>query len=345
MGKWMLVIVVAAMVMNQEAFAQSQNVNVGLVELLRVTGTNGPGDGPGDTDEVYIHVIGQTPKGGINARLPRSIHKEDYYEFPPNHIATSASDWSWTNQEQVGQGCPEIWNGSLQNGQRAEFLVLVLEQDNKNLKPLKDFLGASIQAASLVNPKLTLIKPLIDQLPEKKADDRIGAVAIVVENQNGQIVSTFEPILTPELNSNVDRNAPALANYVGAGNQKWAAHFDMHGTGGAHYRAIFAAAPTVQEVRLARMWLCKDADGTGKAWQVDVEVNLGGGKVDVSTIANGKSRLFRPAFREDGFFYWNQKGDQKGRTRPSDQATTMVIGRFFAEEKTVRWSCFKEVPW
>ncbi len=188
-----------------------------------------------DRDELYILTGG--------GRLPSG---DDYYE------AFSEKDlWpQFTNQDQRPQPAPELWRGTIADGQKVAFLCVAGEQDNKDLKKIAEALEAvgrfllgssddqsfermAIEAAALVSSRL----------PE--GDGRIGAFTTILENRGGQLFmqveSAAEGTAVPtEAGEWVMRykylrdKFPALASN--------SMYVDCHGTESSHYWFLVHAA-------------------------------------------------------------------------------------------------------
>ena len=185
-----------------------------------------------DRDELYIAVAGKTPAGSLKKRLPRN---DDYYEF---WEGTRGEKRGWTNQNQRKQGKPVIWEGELENGESADFLINIGEQDNKNL-PIFKKIGQKIleylSKASEENNEdkygmyITSAKYLIDFLPASDKDDIIGTFLMRVKNYGGRISVTYDDLLHMKL-------FPRHPEAQSVGNL--ASYFECHGTSRSHYNLV-----------------------------------------------------------------------------------------------------------
>src|SRR5258706_10313077 len=195
-----------------------------LVPTLSATAITSNESGLGvKRDETYLRVTGQTPSGIADARLPRQKDSDDYYEvFASNPLTESVG---WTNQDQMDQGYPRVWNGTLMPGQVASFQIAVMEQDWKDGADLQKVvlaacdgieLGANIYGAakgvpyvpsggdsgadggSSVSQYLKDIvgncKTLASRIPVQSADDLIGVFQIDVANIGGKLALDATPV-------------------------------------------------------------------------------------------------------------------------------------------------------
>jgi hypothetical protein len=180
-------------------------VKIYFQEIHALAATDGSIGSLDDRDEVYIRVIGRTEDGSLDARLPYANDPDDYYEFFDGTIASASSPGSWSNKNQHKPYYPEIWEGQLTNdGDRAEFLVVVMEQDNEDIGKAKQTLGAVFGAcgeiagdikgniyAEIVAGACKGARELSSIIPENDYHDLIGAFLVTVENNAGELQTTY----------------------------------------------------------------------------------------------------------------------------------------------------------
>lgn len=171
--------------------------------LHALAATDGSIGSSNDRDEVYIRVVGRTRRGEFDNRLPLTNHPDDYYEFWDGTQANAGHPDTWTNQDQFLPYFPEIWQGLLDPGEKAELLVVVMEQDNENAGEAKKILtgifGACADGAGASkNPYAQLVAGickgaggLSNLIPDNDAHDLIGAFMTIVENNAGELQTTY----------------------------------------------------------------------------------------------------------------------------------------------------------
>jgi len=140
-------------------------------------------------DEVYFRIHGNSSHGLFSRRLPRD---DDYYEF--NSDQTNNQNQHWTNQDQAPVGRPVLWAGHLDEGQGAEVVVFIAEQDNKELGVLRDIAKAALAAlkaagtfggSPLATAALQGAEQLVDQIPDVRTHGIIGLFSFHFRNVPG----------------------------------------------------------------------------------------------------------------------------------------------------------------
>jgi hypothetical protein len=161
------------------------------------------GDSTADRDEVYILSRGSLPGGFISERLPRYPSGDDYYEFFTNRVAASQNLAQWTNQDQAPIGKPVFWAGHLAHNQAGAFLIILGEQDNKDLAAIKQVILGSLNvlgtvvggiagpAGPAVTAAVSAATAAAGSLPDTTKDDVIGAFAVQFKNNDGELQTTW----------------------------------------------------------------------------------------------------------------------------------------------------------
>jgi hypothetical protein len=148
-------------------------------------------------DEVYMYVSGKTPVGDY--RKPRLPREDDYYEF---WSGTRSEIQGWTNKDQQRQGPPILWKGKLAEGQVADFHVEVAEQDNKDLKRIKEAINKIMPIFQDVNNNnkivdarvIKIAEQILNVLPAPDGDDIIGDFVVSIKNEAGHLVSSWKAV-------------------------------------------------------------------------------------------------------------------------------------------------------
>lgn len=157
-------------------------------------------------DEVKIRVIGRGPNGlPIDHTLPSTNLVDDYLQFWTGTVASASKPGSWTNQQGHVVPVPVIYEGILpKNGDRADFLVLVQEQDNATLGQVKEAVNVIFGgcekiagAVGVVSPdakKLSeackFAKEAAGFLPGSDPHELIGAFYVQIKNVDGVMQTT-----------------------------------------------------------------------------------------------------------------------------------------------------------
>ena len=157
----------------------------------------------GDRDEVYIIVTADSSQDLYYRRLPAA---DDYYEFVTGHTGKADDHTTWTNQDQLFVGRPLLWTGTLNNNEGANLFVVIAEQDNADLGPLRQALEAGLgvgeplithgenqppaegeggSSLPLASAAVNAARALISAIPNITSHDVIGALAIHVRNEGG----------------------------------------------------------------------------------------------------------------------------------------------------------------
>lgn len=183
---------------------------LGGLRATKTTFSEGLSTGHEDADEIYSVVVGRDPaRLGVQVRLPGD---DDYYVFREGQLATASDLGNWRNQNGYSVHYPEIWEGELAPGERAGFLVLLMEQDSNfgaAAGLLKLVFGACEGTASAVgegtdDPKTKGIakavavgckhaKELAEALPADETHDLIGAFYVTIENADNELQTTYLP--------------------------------------------------------------------------------------------------------------------------------------------------------
>ena len=175
-------------------------------EIHSIAATDGSKGSRNDRDEVYIRIVGRKSAefGPVDFRLPVTNDSDDYYAFWDGKIASAARPGSWINKKQNSPYYPEIWEGYLRDhGDKAEFLVVIMDQDNENIGTDKQTLVTTFGAcgaiagaidnkdAKIVEEACKSAKELAGLIPKKDYHDLIGAVLVLVENNAGELQVSF----------------------------------------------------------------------------------------------------------------------------------------------------------
>lgn len=317
------------------AAAADVNVELSLAELHCLKQTQND-----DRDEVFLIVYGDTPSGVVNVKLPR-VHdrRDDYYQFWAATSATQGRPATWTNQDARGMGAPQIWSGSLKEGESATFLVAIAEQDNKDKEDIKKAVKAGLVIASTVLPAASAALPLADKLPDTNADDFIGSFAIKLNNSDGKLVTEYAAAADPAAKS-ATIGAEATKKYTQHGGT--AALFDFKGTNGSHYQGIAWSRDVPWPPHKRRVYRERDADDFN-AGSIEVPMYDEHGTPVTGTVVRGTQRLFRARYDNNGRLVWHEtnKPENKGRMRPSLRgAPIMVID--YQENGHIEWYEFSE---
>ncbi len=287
-----------------------------------------PESGPNnDRDETYILLSGKTPTSLEGGRLPRYVANDSYYEFWAGRVNNNDSDW--TNHDQAPVGRPVLWTGALGEGESAEFLVTVMEQDNSDIGILKELLETGLNAADALYGSNTTAKAIITTarelakyLPESKGHDFIGAFTIQVANVGGQLQTTFIPI-----HCDMMPDAPSSPG-------EQTALFDCLRKSGAHYRVIPAArlGPRLP----VRTYIGKEIDRCGEAL---LAVEGGPGKYKgFYHVGKGKSAWVPVALPR---FAWYCQTSKEWTTAPN--GTNLVnVHRSGGTDREIAWYCYNE---
>lgn len=162
-------------------------------------------------DEIYIRVIGRTPHGdAIDVRLPSTSISDDYIPMKTGTVRTAADLGSFVNQDYFLVQPPQIWAGVLpEDGDRAEFLVIVQEQDNATLGKAKETAKVIFEACEIVangTAEITkdetarkiaegckVAKEASKLLPDNDPHEFVGAFFVQAMNVGGEAQVTFLP--------------------------------------------------------------------------------------------------------------------------------------------------------
>ncbi|MBI5917301.1 MAG: hypothetical protein HY842_18180 [Bacteroidetes bacterium] len=297
--------------------------------------------GDGVRDEVFIKVIGSTPKGHYSERLPRSYYGDDYYEFFNNQAATASNPGSWTNQDAAWMGKPEIWSGVLNNGESARFILLFLEQDNGDLDLIKKIVTLGLAALDTipgVGSYLKMFEPLVNALPSSSNDDFLGAIGVGLTNENGNLKTTW---LTPgdmPLNGEQaartvnDANDPFAQTWIRAGENSIG--FSMAGEESARYRGVASVKilDAFESTEYTKLYL-------GHTFDQCPEPIL-----KVPTVSNGRYVRISPGSYADisitnNLFKWYCGGDIEWARAP--EGTNLIVVSRSNSSTEIRWDCFK----
>lgn len=176
--------------------------------IMTVLGTsNTPGDG--DRDEVYLNVSTLGP--GVNSeiwRLPDETGYDDdnYYEAY-KHQTVKPGEWS--DRDQQGVEHPIISDSWLQHGDVKTIGVMIQEQDNADLKSMKQGVIAAMHGIAaignavggyglIVAAAAEGIAAANQFVPDTDGHDVIGFYGLRLENRCGYIQTSW--ITAPSLN-------------------------------------------------------------------------------------------------------------------------------------------------
>ncbi len=166
-----------------------QTLDVYFHELICDNITDESGTGR-KRDEVYIRIVGRTPSSNISARLPRSHHGDDYYQFFDHQVSNVDNPKNWRVQDDAIVGEPQIWSGRLKPGEKAEFFIVILEQDNADIQPVVAALKAGLNESAnkvgndpIAAGAVAAAQEFVNQLPDFN-HDVIGAFYLKISNIN-----------------------------------------------------------------------------------------------------------------------------------------------------------------
>ena len=345
-------------------------VEVELSTMIADQITNEPG--PLNTrDETYLLIEGTAPNGHPDTRLPLYRDNDDYYEFwnlttrtdvpndPNNH---------WTNQDQINVGYPRIWNGTLQVDESADFVVQVMEQEDKQLQYLKKAVDAicggikvgidvagAIGAAAPALPDggksggdggkgdggggssgtaadvIAECHALAALLPDTTTDDIIGVFEITLKNVGGTLAVNTVPLSIPGADVTRQATGDAQRTYqaIQEKNGKLVDTFRMTGAGSQYLLDVAVkATPTITNP-------LRYYGNTNDACRED-SLRVAGinGSVSVPQGATADVRL------ASSLFYWTCDGSNE-QSR-CDDGTDYVRVVHDASGGGIHWTCFKE---
>ncbi len=280
-----------------------------------------PTDGPGpvnDRDEVYF-VVKCTGPGKADAarRLPAN---DDYYEFKKG---THGEKTGWTNQNQMKQGNPILWAGNLANGEICQVLVVVGEQDNKDLPKIArtvaavgavatpivgDFFGAGA-AGKKIGEYLDKIQKLIKDNP----DDVIGSFSVSVKNDNNKLV----------------------VEYVAGDKTKMGKDGSFQARGDGSYdgtvKATSALVKAGTPVPKRRVYLGEEVD---RCSETVLKVKETGGMVEVRKGESKEVYIADPRIT-----WFCGSSEEKATLRPS---TNLVVVEREKDGRKITWKCYRE---
>ncbi len=335
-------------------------VEVEMKGLLatQITEERGPGN---DRDETYLAISGQTPQGAPDMRLPLGKDNDDYYEFTNYTQRTDEPTDVWTNLDQRDVGYPRIWNGKLLVGQTAYFQVMVMEQDNKDLKRIRE---AAMYGCDLIptsglptggadggtssatgmdgglsgrDAQVAGCKWLAGQIPDKTQDDVIGTFQVTVKNEDGELKVDTLPVTLPGIASTTRQSAFGAADITYKEAQlldgKLVDVFLMNGAN-SNYRADVAVKVTPGITNPLR-YIGNTNDECSNDW---FYVNGIDGQVVVS---KGGPQADLPIASQEISYYCGSSRETNPRC---DGRTNHVKVWRDATGRGVHWSCFKEEP-
>ena len=299
-------------------------VDIPKMQCVALSPESGPNN---DRDETYILFSGKTPTTLEGGRLPRYVANDSYYEYWVGKVNDNDADW--TNHDQAPVGRPVLWTGTLGNGESAEFLVTVMEQDNNDIGILKELLETGLNAAdgifgnnATAKAIITTARGLAKYLPESKGHDFIGAFAIQVANVEGQLQTNFIPI-----HCDMMPGAPSSPG-------EQTALFDCLRKSGAHYRVVPAArlGPRLP----VRTYIGKEIDRCGEAL---LAVEGGPDKYKgFYHVGKGKSAWVPVAAPR---FAWYCQTSKEWTTAPN--GTNLVhVHRSGGTDREIIWYCYSE---
>ncbi|MFO0632332.1 MAG: hypothetical protein U0168_05730 [Nannocystaceae bacterium] len=154
--------------------------------------------GDGDRDELYFSIgrLGPGTSSG-QKRLPSA---DDYYEAM-NGMTVSPS--GWTNKDQDHVAAPKLWQGKLKHNQVVDLTVTAMEQDNSDLKDVKNGLIDAMHAVAaiataaggaygaIVAAAAEAVAGGAQFIPNTAHHDAIAFVAVRLTNKCGHIQTTW----------------------------------------------------------------------------------------------------------------------------------------------------------
>jgi hypothetical protein len=322
-------------VLSSDAPDHSLTVELAVSTLSASHVTSNEGGVGNLRDEVYFKIVGQTPNGAPDARLPLYIDEDDYYEF--YNSTTRVEGGRWTNQDQIDVGYPRLWNGKLLMGQSAIFQVLVMEQDNAQAHALREALKGGCELipgqGSESDSRVALCKQIADQIPDTTGDDVIGALEVTLANENGILRAKTVPLQLPNVADTVRPTSfdPADRSFRDA--QEAAGRlvdsFTMNGAG-ASYRADISVRKTAGiKNPLRYVGNTNDKCSATNLWVRSID-----GK---KLVHKGETAEIRLASSEITWYC----GDSSERAKCDDPTDLVHISRD-ASGRDLHWACFKE---
>ena len=176
----------------------ARKVVLDVPEMSVIQTSSTPGDG--DRDEVYFQIIRNGPDAHLYpvTRLPGL---DDYYEAKYGQAVRPAQ---WTNKDEQHVDHPVIFSGTLKHGQKVKLSLTVKEQDNSDLKDIKNGLIQALKtvaqaAAASGTPQGEVVAAVAAGgaaatgafVPETRGHDFIGIVELQVTNQCGYIQTAW----------------------------------------------------------------------------------------------------------------------------------------------------------
>ncbi len=215
-------------------------------------------------DEVFIEVKGNVQPGDGYARLPG---EENYYEFSKG---SRRSENGWTDRDGIACGRPVLFCGKLEQGERAELLIKVREQDNDDVhvsassdrrRQFDSFLGSPVWNQQELHSALSLLEDWI-----WRERDYISAFSVTISNNGGTVATEWRPIIftsisakgtTPESPEHyallTKLNAPGLASEILRMSKRSTKTNEIEltakGTNGCHYTAVMSVTATASTQR------------------------------------------------------------------------------------------------
>lgn len=338
--------------------SRSFEVYLNSMYAAQTTDSDRPSGGLGNSrDEVFVQVQASTPTGQYPVRLPRRPDNEDYYGFSTYTNATTDVS-TWLDRDNAYMGKPMIYSGMLADGQSVQFLVTLLEQDNKSLGTIREAtqatlsglsglsLGSSTPTGAIVKAALATASGLAALIPNNNAGDVIGGFTVRITNKAGVLERTWIPLdkVTVEkgtASTAMDNNDPYV---VSSSTATLDLHsFTMSATSHGSYQAT-AAVETVDVAKASEdrplMYLGDQNDACGSDNLVLNNTRIGKNETKgINVSLSGGDHWWNSG----SYFHWDCDGSSE-QTGP-DGETNYVIASHHGGygDRDIHWYTFKKV--
>lgn len=155
--------------------------------------------GDGDRDELYFLISNIGP--GEQSSQKRLPSLDDYYEAKNSYTVTPNG---WTNKDQHAVRNPVFWSGTINEGESVLLSVTAMEQDNADLKNIKDGIVQAMSAVAAIasstgTPQGQIVAAVAGAvagasqllIPNTSGHDFVGFLLIKLTNKCGYIQTAF----------------------------------------------------------------------------------------------------------------------------------------------------------
>ncbi|MBX7083432.1 MAG: hypothetical protein K1X88_29765 [Nannocystaceae bacterium] len=181
-----------------DAYEREVVLDIPRMTVNQTTSTSGDGD----RDELYFSIGRLGP--GTSSGQKRLPSDDDYYEAHNGH---TVGPNGWTNKDQDHVAAPKLWQGKLKHNQVVDLTITAMEQDNSDLKDVKNGLIDAMHAVAaiataaggaygaIVAAAAEAVAGGAQFIPNTTNHDAIAFVAVRLTNKCGNIQTvwtTFE---------------------------------------------------------------------------------------------------------------------------------------------------------